>query len=240
MREVRAVETLGPPPGDALIQAQIGLSTKDMRQRITSNNPELDTIGLAIAQPLVLPLPSAVTMLTMTRPTTSSIMAAPIRTTPTRVFCRPADDIIANVVPRDVEHSEAPAENAAKGLGYAVPALVGNGRTRRINDNAIGINNPTVAIDIDIYALLRSNVRSVLRPPSKTRLIKPRYPNAWIASWVSCLNHAVPPTGRPQTTPIRISPMIPQCNRWSSVYLTPLSNRRNEARERITVIPGAS
>jgi hypothetical protein len=111
------VWALGPPLRDALNHVQIGLITKAMRLRTTSNKPKLDTIGLAIAHPLVPPLPRAVTMLTMTRPTTSSIMAAPTRTTPTRVLCKLAEDRIANVVPRDVEHREAPAEKAANGLG---------------------------------------------------------------------------------------------------------------------------
>jgi hypothetical protein len=57
---------------------------------------------------------------------------------------------MANVVPRDVEHKEAPAENAAKGLGYAVPTLLEKGRLSRIKDKAIGIHRPTVATDIDI------------------------------------------------------------------------------------------
>lgn len=121
-----------------------------------------------------------------------------------------------------------------------MPAVLENGRTSRINDKAMGINNPTVAMDIDVYALLPNNVRSVLRPPSNTRMIRPRYPRAWIASWVPCVKHAVPPTGTPQTTPMRISPKIPQYKRWSSAYLTPFRSMRNEERERMTVIPGAS
>ena len=81
---------------------------------------------------------------------------------------------MANVVPRDVEHNDAPAENPAKGVGYTMPALLENGRTSRMNDKAIGIRSPMVATDMDIYAVLRSIRRSVLRPPSKTSPIKPK------------------------------------------------------------------
>lgn len=80
----------------------------------------------------------------------------------------------------------------------------------------------------------------MLRPPSKTRLIRPRYPKAWMATWVPWDNHAVPPTGSPQITPIRISPMIPQYKRRSKIYRVPLSSSRKEARGRICVIPGSS
>jgi hypothetical protein len=49
---------------------------------------------------------------TMTRPTTSSIMAALVRTVPSRVFVRPLVPRMVKVVPRLVEHSAAPAAKA--------------------------------------------------------------------------------------------------------------------------------
>lgn len=168
---VWAEEALGPSPAPSHVK--IGLSTKATRPSTTRSKPKLDTIGLAMAHPPVSPLPSVVTILTMTRPTMSSIMAAPTRMTPTRLFCKLAEERIANVVPRDVEHSDAPAENAANGLGYNVPALLENGSASRVKDKAIGNDKPTVAMDIDTYALSRNRARSVLRPPSKTRLMRP-------------------------------------------------------------------
>ncbi|KAB8304481.1 hypothetical protein EYC80_003872 [Monilinia laxa] len=66
-------------------------------------------------------------MFTMTSSTTSSIIAAPTSITPTLVCCMLAEERIANVVPKDVEHSDAPAEKAASGVGYIVPELLENG-----------------------------------------------------------------------------------------------------------------
>jgi hypothetical protein len=60
------------------------------------------------------------------------------------------EERIANVVPRDVEHKLAPAENPAKGLGYNVPSELLNGKASKIKDNAIGINSPIVATETDI------------------------------------------------------------------------------------------
>ncbi|CAL3972239.1 unnamed protein product [Diplocarpon coronariae] len=137
-------------------------------------SPKLATIGRAIGQPPVPPDPSVVTTLTITSPTTSSIIAAPTSTTPTFVLCNPAEDRIANVVPREVEQSEAPAENAASGLGYVVPERPEKGNARRIKDRARGIRRPTVATDIERYTVFRRSARSVLSPPSKTSPISPR------------------------------------------------------------------
>ena len=163
-----------PSPKSSISHAQMGFSTKAVNGRVTRRRPKLATIGLAIGHPPVPPLPSVVTMLTMTRPTTSSIIAAPTRRTPRRERCILADERMAKVVPKEVEHKEAPAENAAKGVGYNVPELPENGRTSRIKDKAMGINKPTVATAIDIYIVFRSRTRSMLRPPSNTRPIRPR------------------------------------------------------------------
>src|SRR5450756_775317 len=123
--------------------------TNGARAKVTSNRPKLATIGLAIGQPPVPPSPRVVTILTITSPTTSSIMAAPTSTTPTRVCCIPAEDKIANVVPKEVEHSEAPAEKPASGLGYAAPELLEKGKTSKMKDKAMGIKRPIVATEID-------------------------------------------------------------------------------------------
>jgi len=46
---------------------------------------------------------------TMTRPTISSIMAALLSTTPSRLDDKPLERRMANVVPKLVEHNAAPA-----------------------------------------------------------------------------------------------------------------------------------
>lgn len=85
--------------------------------RVTRSIPNDATIGFAITHPVALPSPSVLTMLTITRPTTSSIMAAPIRMVPVRDFCMLAELRMAKVVPKLVEQSAAPAEKAASGVG---------------------------------------------------------------------------------------------------------------------------
>ncbi|APA09671.1 hypothetical protein sscle_05g044410 [Sclerotinia sclerotiorum 1980 UF-70] len=113
------------------------------------SKPKLATIGLAIGHPPMSPLPRVVTMFTITRPTTSSIMAAPTSITPTLACHISAEERIANVVHKDAEHSEAPAEKAARGVGYDVPELLGKAKIRRRKDNAIGINKQRVATDTE-------------------------------------------------------------------------------------------
>jgi hypothetical protein len=49
---------------------------------------------------------------TITRPTTSSIIAALVRTVPSLVPVRPLALRMVNVVPKLVEHNAAPAANA--------------------------------------------------------------------------------------------------------------------------------
>jgi hypothetical protein len=61
-----------------------------------------------------------------------------------------AEDRMANVVPKEVEHSEAPAEKPANGLGYNVPEVLEKGKIRSRNEKAMGIKRPTVATEIDI------------------------------------------------------------------------------------------
>lgn len=155
-------------------QVQRGFSTYGQTSIVTRSIPKLATIGRAIGQGALFPLPRVVTILTIARPTTSSIMAAPTSTTPALVFCMPADERIAKVVPKDVEQSEAPAENAARGVGYAVPELVEKGKLSKMKDNAMGISKPIVATDIDMYAVFFSDAKSVFSPPSNTSPIKPK------------------------------------------------------------------
>jgi hypothetical protein len=53
---------------------------------------------------------------TITKPTTSSIIAALVRTTPRREAERPLEPRTVNVVPRLVEHNAAPAAKACSGV----------------------------------------------------------------------------------------------------------------------------
>jgi hypothetical protein len=58
---------------------------------------------------------------TITRPTTSSIIAALVRTTPSRDDASPLEARTAKVVPRLVEHSAAPAAKACTGMALRSP-----------------------------------------------------------------------------------------------------------------------
>ena len=53
---------------------------------------------------------------TITKPTTSSIIAALVRTTPRREAERPLEPRTVNVVPKLVEHNAAPAAKACSGV----------------------------------------------------------------------------------------------------------------------------
>ena len=61
------------------------------------------------------PAPRLDMIWTMINPTTSSIIAALVSTTPKRLSVSPLVARTVNVVPKDVEHSAAPAANACTG-----------------------------------------------------------------------------------------------------------------------------
>lgn len=94
---------------------------------------------------------------TMTRPTTSSIMAAVLRTLPSRVDARPLVLSTVKVVPRLVEHRAAPA---AKHCRYDAPAAGTNAK-----DRAMGAAMPVSATHADSSRLAFMVEREVERPP---------------------------------------------------------------------------
>ena len=106
-------------------------------------NPIDTPIGRAIVSASTVPEREEMT-LTMTRPTTSSIMAAVTRTVPTRVDVKLAAERMAKVVPNDVDDNAAPAANA---ISLVIPVDVNNGMRRK--DSAIGTKIPVIAINID-------------------------------------------------------------------------------------------
>lgn len=123
-------------------------------------------IGLAISNLLeTAPFPKLVMTWTRIRPTTSSIIAAVTRMLPRRVSPSPADRRMANVVPREVEHNDAPDAKAA--LTLVLPLV----RGMRMNDIPMGAAMPEIAIVIDSRTLERIFERGVVKPPSMTLVV---------------------------------------------------------------------
>ena len=101
--------------------------------------------------------PRLVMTCTMIRPTTSSIMAALVSTTPSRLSVRPLVLRTVKVVPSDVEQSAAPAANACKASMLSRPC--------KTYDNAIGALMPIIATVAERYRFARRVVRFVDKPP---------------------------------------------------------------------------
>lgn len=91
-------------------------------------------------------------------PTTSSIMAALARITPSLDFVKPLVPRTVNIVPRLVELSEAPAAKHCKGV--ALVSLI------RTNDSPIGILIPVVATATASQILALRDFKEVDKPPS--------------------------------------------------------------------------
>ena len=110
--------------------------------------------------------PIDATTVTMTRPTTSSIMAAVTRTVPSLVVVSFAADRIAKVVPSEVDERDAPAANAVRD-----DTFVDVNRGMRMKDKAIGNPIPVIATSMDGMSVSLSNSRFVVRPPAKSERI---------------------------------------------------------------------
>lgn len=113
---------------------------------------------------------------TMTRPTTSSIMAALVSTTPSRDVIRPVDRSTVNVVPRLVEHSAAPAANAWRGV-----APLSFWRTK---ERPMGTVIPVMATHEDSQRLALRAPREVDRPPVLDKVSLCRLRNDGVAQWI--------------------------------------------------------
>jgi len=127
--------------------------------KTTTRNANETPIGRAIVSALISP-PRAAIILTITRPTTSSSMAAVTSTAPTLVEVNWAVERIANVVPSEVEESAAPA---AKALSLLTSVDVNKGI--RSNERAIGARIPVNATRIDGPKVCFRRCKSVVRPP---------------------------------------------------------------------------
>jgi hypothetical protein len=105
----------------------------------------------------------------MTRPTTSSIIAALVSTTPSLLFVRALVFRTVKVVPRLVEHRAAPAANAWRDVAFA--------RRRRENESPIGKQMPVMATAMERKRLAFSADIDVERPPkgsSSNQVMKER------------------------------------------------------------------
>jgi hypothetical protein len=105
------------------------------------------------------PAPRLEMIWTMIKPTTSSIIAALVSTTPKRLSVSPLVARTVNVVPNDVEHSAAPAAKACTGES-------GNS-LRRTKDRPIGAAIPVRATAEDKKRLAFKAFRLLEMPPVK-------------------------------------------------------------------------
>jgi hypothetical protein len=94
----------------------------------------------------------------MTSPTTSSIMAALVRTTPSLEVESPLEARTVKVVPRLVEHSAAPAAKACTGVAFRRPCSV--------YERPMGTAIPVRATAEERSKLALSDLKEVERPPT--------------------------------------------------------------------------
>ena len=92
-------------------------------------------------------------------PITSSIIAALDNTTPILVAVRPLACMTVNVVPKLVEHREAPATRACNGVAPV--------KTIKMNDIPIGKQTPVYATNKDKRRLAFKLLGDVVRPPMR-------------------------------------------------------------------------
>lgn len=104
------------------------------------------------------PAPRLDMIWTMIRPTTSSIIAALVNTTPKRLSVRPLVARTVKVVPSDVEHSAAPAANACTGESGRSP--------RRTKDRLMGAAMPVRATAEDKNRLAFKAFKLLEMPPA--------------------------------------------------------------------------
>lgn len=90
-------------------------------------------------------------------PTTSSIIAALVRTTPILVVLKPLDCMTVKVVPKLVEHNAAPAAKACNDVAFA--------SNSRIYDNPIGRAIPVTATPEERARLAFKDLNEVVSPP---------------------------------------------------------------------------
>jgi hypothetical protein len=124
---------------------------------ITIANAKDTTIGLTTVIASNASPPRFEITWTMIRPTTSSIIAALVKTTPRRVAESPLVPRIVNVVPRLVEQSAAPAEKACNGVALSIDMTA--------KEKPIGSRIPVVATIEDKPRLALRDLNDVDSPP---------------------------------------------------------------------------
>jgi hypothetical protein len=133
-----------------------------MKQQVTgatTANARETRIGRTTVTGLMLPPPRFDMTWTITRPTTSSIMAALVKTTPSREDDNPLAASTVKVVPRLVEQSAAPAAKAWRGVAPRSP--------RREKESAIGRAMPVTATAEERRRLALRDLKEVERPPGE-------------------------------------------------------------------------
>jgi hypothetical protein len=124
----------------------------------TIANASDTTTGLTTVTALMLPPPRFEMTCTITRPTTSSIIAALVRTIPSLECERPLEARTVKVVPKLVEHRAAPAAKAWRGVALRSPC--------RENDRAIGNTIPVRATAEERARFSLRDLKEVDRPPA--------------------------------------------------------------------------
>jgi len=123
----------------------------------TANAIDTNTGRITVISVKDEPAPRVGMIWTMTRPTTSSIIAALDSTTPRRLSVRPLVARTVKVVPSDVEHSAAPAAKACTGDTGRRP--------RRTKERPMGAAMPVRATAEDKKRFAFKALRLLEMPP---------------------------------------------------------------------------
>lgn len=133
------------------------MTKRHARGRRMANAKDTNTGRMTVTASKEEAVPRLATTWTMISPTTSSIMAAEVRTTPSRVEPRPLVPSRVNVVPRLVEHSAAPAAKAWTGEASAMDV--------RTNERPMGARMPVRATAMDKSRFALRAAKDVDNPP---------------------------------------------------------------------------
>lgn len=126
----------------------------------TANATETKTGLITVTGPkLSFEVPRADITFTITSPTTSSIIAALVRITPSLLSVSPEVVRTVNVVPSEVEHNAAPAAKACKGVMLNRPC--------NTNERAIGAHIPVTATTVERKRFAFRVFTEVLNPPKE-------------------------------------------------------------------------
>jgi hypothetical protein len=146
-----------------------------MRGYATAKANDTNTGRMTVISVNVDPGPRLEMICTMIKPTISSIMAALVSTTPSRLSARPLVARTVNVVPKDVEQSAAPAAKACTGVIGRNPS--------RAKERPTGAAMPVMATAVERKRLALRALKSLDRPPSRYIISRsrPDLPSTWSA-----------------------------------------------------------